>query len=201
MTSTSLRKATRDSVSAIMMIRAYRMRGHLHANLDPLNMRQASLYELHPSSYGLTDYDRRIFIDYMLGLEFATIPEMLEILERTYCSTIGVEFMHISNPEEKGWIQARIEGPDKGVAFTEMGKKAILQKLVEAEGFEQFLDVKYKGTKRFGLDGGESLFPPLSRSSNAAAVGPQGNRSRHGASRPVERVDQCDGKTLPGGLS
>ena len=119
--------------------------------------------ELHPSSYGFTeaDYDRKIFIDYMLGLEFATIPEMLEILERTYCSTMGVEFMHISNPEEKGWIQARIEGPDKGVAFTEMGKKAILQKLVEAEGFEQFLDVKYKGTKRFGLDGGESLIPAL----------------------------------------
>jgi 2-oxoglutarate dehydrogenase E1 component len=86
---------------------------------------------------------------------------MLDILKRTYCSTLGVEFMHISNPEEKSWIQERIEGPDKGVDFTEMGKKAILQKLVEAEGFEQFIDVKYKGTKRFGLDGGESLIPAL----------------------------------------
>ncbi len=86
---------------------------------------------------------------------------MLDILKRTYCSTIGVEFMHISNPEEKSWIQQRIEGPDKGVAFTANGKKAILQKLVEAEGFEQFIDVKYKGTKRFGLDGGESLIPAL----------------------------------------
>ena len=86
---------------------------------------------------------------------------MLEILTRTYCSTLGVEFMHISDPEEKAWIQERIEGPDKDIAFTAEGKKAILQKLIEAEGFEQFIDVKYKGTKRFGLDGGESLIPAL----------------------------------------
>jgi 2-oxoglutarate dehydrogenase E1 component len=160
-----VQRATRDSVHAVMMIRAYRMRGHLHANLDPLGIasKKEDHNELDPSAYGFTpaDYDRKIFIDYMLGLEFATINEMLEILQRTYCSTIGVEFMHISDPEEKGWIQQRIEGPDKGVAFTEMGKKAILQKLIEAEGFEQYLDVKYKGTKRFGLDGGESLVPAL----------------------------------------
>ncbi len=164
-TDADIQRAAKDSVSAIMMIRAYRMRGHLHANLDPLGIagNQETYDELKPSSYGFTeaDYDRKIFIDYMLGLEFATIPQMVEILERTYCSTIGVEFMHISNPAEKGWIQARIEGPDKGVAFTEMGKKAIFQKLVESEAFEQFLDVKYKGTKRFGLDGGESLIPAL----------------------------------------
>ena len=161
----AIRQATKDSVSAVMMIRAYRMRGHLHATLDPLGLaaKKEDHNELHPSSYGFSeaDYNRKIFIDYMLGLEYATIPEMLKILQRTYCSTIGVEFMHISNPQEKGWIQARIEGPDKGVAFTELGKKAILQKLIEAESFEQFLDVKYKGTKRFGLDGGESLIPAL----------------------------------------
>lgn len=160
-----INQATRDSVSAIMMIRAYRMRGHLHADLDPLKItswREAH-NDLHPSTYGFTDadYDRPIFIDYMLGLEFASVREMLEILNRTYCSTMGIEFMHISNPQEKAWIQERIEGPDKGVAFTQMGKKAILAKLVEAEGFERFLDVKYKGTKRFGLDGGESLIPAL----------------------------------------
>ncbi|MBO6813710.1 MAG: 2-oxoglutarate dehydrogenase E1 component [Rhizobiaceae bacterium] len=160
-----VQRATRDSVSAIMMIRAYRMRGHLHANLDPLGIasEHETYNELHPSAYGFTeaDYDRKIFIDHMLGLEFATIPEMLEILQRTYCSTIGIEFMHISNPQEKGWLQERIEGPDKGIAFTMEGKKAILRKLIEAEGFEQFIDVKYKGTKRFGLDGGESLVPAL----------------------------------------
>jgi 2-oxoglutarate dehydrogenase E1 component len=158
-------RATRDSVRAIMMIRAYRMRGHLHADLDPLGLAKPleDYKELSPEAYGFTeaDYDRRIFIDKVLGLEYATIREMLEILKRTYCSTLGVEFMHISDPREKAWIQERIEGQDKRVAFTAEGQKAILQKLVEAEGFEQFIDVKYKGTKRFGLDGGESLIPAL----------------------------------------
>ncbi len=158
-------RATRNSVRAIMMIRAFRMRGHLHANLDPLGLAKPleDYNELSPEAYGFSpaDYDRRIFIDHVLGLEYATIRDILEILERTYCSTLGVEFMHISDPREKAWIQERIEGPDKGVAFTAAGKRAILQKLVELEGFEQFIDVKYKGTKRFGLDGAESLIPAL----------------------------------------
>jgi 2-oxoglutarate dehydrogenase E1 component len=157
-------RATRDSVRAIMMIRAYRMRGHLHANLDPLGIEARMDHEeLHPSSYGFEDgdYDRKIFIDHVLGLEYATIFEMLAILRRTYCSTIGYEFMHISDPAEKSWLQERIEGPDKEIAFTKEGKRAILQKLVEAEGFEKFIDVKYTGTKRFGLDGGESMIPAL----------------------------------------
>jgi 2-oxoglutarate dehydrogenase E1 component len=161
-----LQRSARDSVRAIMMIRAYRMRGHLHANLDPLGIAKPleDYNELSPENYGFTeaDYDRPIFIDKVLGLgEYATIRQMLDILQRTYCSTLGVEFMHISDPEEKAWIQERIEGPDKAIEFTANGKKAILQKLVEAEGFEQFIDVKYKGTKRFGLDGGESLIPAL----------------------------------------
>ncbi len=157
-------QATRDSIRALMMIRAYRMRGHLHANLDPLGLTPPGDHEeLHPSSYGFTeaDYDRKIFIDNVIGLEFATIGEMLEILRRTYCSTLGVEFMHISDPQEKAWLQERIEGPDKGIAFTPEGKRAILNKLVEAEGFEKFIDVKYTGTKRFGLDGSESVIPAL----------------------------------------
>ncbi|RWD62920.1 MAG: 2-oxoglutarate dehydrogenase E1 component [Mesorhizobium sp.] len=158
-------QATRDSVRAIMMIRAYRMRGHLHANLDPLGIANPleDYNELSPENYGFTpaDYDRPIFLDNVLGLEFGTIRQMLDILTRTYCSTLGVEFMHISDPEEKAWIQARIEGADKEITFTATGKKAILSKLVEAEGFEQYIDVKYKGTKRFGLDGGESLIPAL----------------------------------------
>lgn len=160
-----IHQATRDSVRAIMMIRAFRMRGHLHANLDPLGIAQAQedYNELSPSSYGFTeaDQDRKIFIDGVLGLEYATVREMVDILTRTYCSTLGVEFMHISDPEEKAWIQARIEGADKEITFTAEGKKAILSKLIEAEGFEQFIDVKYKGTKRFGLDGGEALIPAL----------------------------------------
>jgi 2-oxoglutarate dehydrogenase E1 component len=159
-----VQRAARDSVHALMMIRAYRMRGHLHANLDPLGIEGPKDHEeLHPSSYGFTeaDWDRKIFIDNVLGLEFATIREMLAILRRTYCETIGYEFMHISDPAAKSWLQARIEGPDKEITFTREGKRAILNKLVEAEGFEKFLDVKFTGTKRFGLDGGESLIPAL----------------------------------------
>ncbi len=159
-----LRRATRNSVRALMMIRAYRMRGHLHANLDPLGLEpQKDHEELHPSTYGFleSDYDRRIFIDHVLGLEFATVREMLAILRRTYCGAIGFEFVHISDPAEKAWIQERIEGPDKEITFTKEGKRAILSKLVEAEGFENFFDIKYPGAKRFGLDGAEAMIPAL----------------------------------------
>ncbi len=159
-----LQRATRESVRALMMIRAFRMRGHLHANLDPLGLEaQKDHEELHPSNYGFAeaDYGRKIFIDNVLGLEYATIPEMLAILRRTYCGTIGYEFMHISDPAEKAWMQERIEGPDKEITFTREGKRAILNKLVEAEGFERFFDVKYTGAKRFGLDGAESMIPAL----------------------------------------
>ena len=160
----SVQRATRDSVRALMMIRAYRMRGHLHANLDPLGLEpQKDHEELHPATYGFeeSDYDRKIFIDNVLGLEYATVREMLAILRRTYCGTIGFEFMHISDPAEKSWIQERIEGPDKEIQFTKEGKRAILSKLVEAEGFENFFDVKYPGAKRFGLDGAEAMIPAL----------------------------------------
>ncbi len=159
-----LRRATRDSVRALMMIRAFRMRGHLHANLDPLGLEPPRDHaELNPTSYGFTeaDFDRPIFIDKVLGLESATIREMLVLLRRTYCSTIGFEFMHVSDPKEKQWIQVRIEGTDKEISFTNEGKRAILKKLVEAEGFEKFLDVRYTGTKRFGLDGSEAMIPAL----------------------------------------
>jgi 2-oxoglutarate dehydrogenase E1 component len=159
-----VQQATRDSIRALMLIRAYRVRGHLHAKLDPLGINpRPSDEELHPSHYGFTDadWDRRIFIDHVLGLEFATVREIVAIVERTYCQTLGVEFMHISDPTEKAWLQERIEGPDKEITFTREGRRAILNKLVEAEGFEKFLDLKYTGTKRFGLDGGESLIPAL----------------------------------------
>ncbi|HWG03990.1 MAG TPA: 2-oxoglutarate dehydrogenase E1 component, partial [Beijerinckiaceae bacterium] len=164
LTAADLLRATRDSVRALMMIRAYRMRGHLHADLDPLGLEPARDHEeLHPSSYGFdeSDYDRRIFIDKVLGLEFATIREMLAILRRTYCGTIGYEFMHISDPAEKAWLQERIEGHGKEITFTPEGKRAILNKLVESEGFEQFCDLKFTGTKRFGLDGAEAMIPAL----------------------------------------
>src|SRR5580700_10753476 len=159
-----VQQATRDSVRVLMLIRAYRMRGHLHANLDPLGLEpRRDPEELDPRSYGFADgdLDRPIFLDHVLGLEFGTFRQILTILQRTYCQTLGVEFMHISDPQQKGWIQERIEGLDKEISFTREGKRAILNKLVEAEGFEKFCDVKFTGTKRFGLDGGESMIPAL----------------------------------------
>lgn len=157
-------QATRDSVRALMLIRAYRMRGHFHANLDPLGIEgQKDHEELDPRSYGFVDadMDRKIFLDHVLGLEYGTLRDIVAICQRTYCQTLGVEFMHISNPVQKSWIQERIEGPDKEISFTREGRRAILMKLVEAEGFEKFCDVKFTGTKRFGLDGAESLIPAL----------------------------------------
>src|ERR1700751_3638316 len=159
-----VQQATRDSIHALMLIRAYRARGHFYANLDPLGLEPHHNEEdLDPRSYGFseTDYDRRIFLDRVLGLEFGTLREILAILRRTYCQTLGVEFMHISDPAQKGWIQERIEGPDKEITFTPEGKRAILNKLIEAEGFEKFCDLKFTGTKRFGLDGAESMIPAL----------------------------------------
>jgi 2-oxoglutarate dehydrogenase E1 component len=159
-----VQQATRDSVRALMLIRAYRVRGHLHANLDPLGLEPPKdSDEFDPRAYGFSDADlnRKIFIDRVLGLEFASINEIVAILRRTYCQTLGVEFMHISDPAQKGWIQERIEGPDKEISFTREGKRAILNKLIEAEGFEKFCDLRFTGTKRFGLDGGESMIPAL----------------------------------------
>jgi 2-oxoglutarate dehydrogenase E1 component len=157
-------RATRDSIRALMLIRAYRARGHFHADLDPLGLqRPHNEEELDPSTYGFgeADLDRPIFLDKVLGLEFGTIRQIIAILRRTYCQTLGVEFLHISDGAQKGWIQERIEGPHKEITFTRQGKRAILNKLVEAEGFEKFCDVKFTGTKRFGLDGGESMIPAL----------------------------------------
>jgi 2-oxoglutarate dehydrogenase E1 component len=159
-----IQQATRDSVRALMLIRTYRMRGHYHANLDPLGLEPPKDHEeLDPRTYGFgdADLDRKIFLDHVLGLEFGSIHEIIAILRRTYCQTLGVEFMHISNAAQKSWIQERIEGPDKEITFTREGKRAILNKLVEAEGFEKFCDLKFTGTKRFGLDGGEAMIPAL----------------------------------------
>ncbi len=158
------RSATLDSIRAIMIIRAYRIRGHLIADLDPLELEPKTPHpELDYRSYGFTkaDLDRPIFINHFLGLEMASLRKMLEILKRTYCSTLGVQFMHISDPDEKRWIQECVEGIGKEIHFTPEGKKAILNTLIEAEGFEKFLHVKYTGTKRFGLDGAESLVAAL----------------------------------------
>lgn len=159
-----VRKSTLDSIRALMLIRAFRARGHLIADLDPLELKEVDYHpELDPSHYGFSesDYDRPIFVNGVLGMEMATLREILDALEKTYCGRIGVEFLHLSDPEEKAWIQERIEEPRNKTDFTENGKRAILQRLTAAEGFEKFLNTKYTGTKRFGLDGGESLVPAI----------------------------------------
>ena len=159
-----IKRAVLDSIRALMLIRAYRIRGHLIADIDPLGMRDQTPHpELDPKSYGFTeaDMDRPIFIDQVLGLQIASMRQIVEIVKRTYCGTFALQYMHISDPEQAGWLKERIEGFGKEIQFTREGRKAILNKLVEAEGFEKFLHVKYMGTKRFGLDGGEALIPAM----------------------------------------
>ena len=159
-----IRAATLDSLRAVMMIRAYRIRGHLIADLDPLALEEKPLHpELDPRTYGFGDgdWDRPIFINYVLGLETATLREIVEQLRKTYCGTIGVEFMHIQDPAQKAWIQERIEAIRNKTDFTLRGKKAIYERLVDADEFGRFLHRKFPGTKRFGLDGGEAIIPAL----------------------------------------
>ncbi|MEC7702150.1 MAG: 2-oxoglutarate dehydrogenase E1 component [Pseudomonadota bacterium] len=160
----AVRQAANDSVRALMLIRAYRARGHLISDLDPLALKEKEYHpELDPSHYGFTagDYGRKIYLNGVLGMDYATLDEILMALKQIYCQTIGVEFSHLSDPEEKSWIQQRIEAPRNHTDFTVNGKRAIYQRIVAAETFEKFLNTKYTGTKRFGLDGGESVIPAI----------------------------------------
>jgi 2-oxoglutarate dehydrogenase E1 component len=159
-----LRAAAQESIRAIQLVRAYRVIGHLEADLDPLQLSPRTPHpQLDPSFYGFhaDEIDKPVFIDGVLGLESATPRRILDILKRTYCGRIGYEFMHINDPEQKDWLQRRIEGPDKEISFTPEGKRAILNKLIESEGFEKFCAVRFLGTKRFGLDGAEATIPAL----------------------------------------
>ncbi|MDB5392847.1 MAG: sucA [Rhodospirillales bacterium] len=159
-----LKVAVRDSIRALMLIRAYRVRGHLLATLDPLGLERPRMNpELDPSTYGFneSDWDRPIFIDQVLGLTNPTLRQIMERLTATYCGHVGVEFMHIQAPDQKAWIQERIENIENQTEFTPEGKRFILQRLTAAEGFEHFLQLKYTGTKRFGLDGAEATIPAI----------------------------------------
>jgi len=160
----ALRRAADDSVRAMMLIRTYRVRGHLAADLDPLGLSHRELpADLTPDYHGFTaaDLDRSVYIGGALGLETATVREIVAILRANYCGRIGLEYMHISDLEERRFLQERMEGRDKGASFTADGKQAILEKVIHGEQWEKFLARKYVGTKRFGLDGGESMIPAL----------------------------------------
>ncbi|MEO0679694.1 MAG: thiamine pyrophosphate-dependent enzyme, partial [Pseudomonadota bacterium] len=163
-TEAQVKQAVLDSVRALMIIRAFRIRGHLAADLDPLGLTPRPPHpELDPRTYGFAeaDMDRPIFLDNVMGLETASMREIVALAARTYCGTFALQYMHISNAEEAGWLKERIEGYGKEIQFTKQGRRAILNKLVESEGFEKFLHVKYTGTKRFGLDGGEAAIPAM----------------------------------------
>ncbi len=169
----TIRKATQDSIRALMMIRAYRVRGHLIANLDPLGLDGEKHHpELDPATYGFTeaDYDREIFVDGVLGLETATLREILAIVKQTYCGKIGVEFMHIQYPDQKSWIQQKVENSRNQPNLSNEEKVQILRDLYASEGFERFLHIKYTGTKRFSLEGAESAIPMIDAIVNHSAA-------------------------------
>ncbi len=160
----AIAQAARDAIAALMLIRTYRVRGHLAANLDPLGLMKRELpADLTPAFHGFQekDLDRPVYVGGTLGLETTTIRELVAILRRNYCGNVGLEYMHINDVEERRFLQEKFEGRDKEIQFSDNGKRAILTKLVEAEQFERFLGRKYVGTKRFGLDGGEAMIPAM----------------------------------------
>ncbi|RVT94530.1 2-oxoglutarate dehydrogenase E1 component [Sphingomonas crocodyli] len=159
-----IEQRAQDSMRALMLIRTYRVRGHLLANLDPLGLsKREEPIDLSPEWHGFkeADMDRQVFVAGFLGLQYATPREILAILRKNYCGNIGLEYMHIPDVEERRFLQERMEGKDAEIHFTPEGKKAILNKVIEAEQWEKFLGRKYVGTKRFGLDGGESMIPAM----------------------------------------
>ncbi len=203
-TTEQMRAATIAWLRALMLIRSYRVRGHLEARLDPLGLQIPKPHaELDPRSYGFTDsdLDKPIFIDNVLGRETATLREIVTILRETYCGPIGVEFMHIQDPEQKAWIQRKVEGAPWRTNFDANAKRAILTQLTEAEGFEAFCQKRYVTTKRFGLEGGEVTIPAIQADDrNDGAGWGFGNRHRHAASRPAQHAGQHREKALAGGV-
>ena len=169
-----IEQAAGDSIRAMMLIRTYRVRGHLAADLDPLGLHKSDLpADLTPAYHGFTGeaLDRPVYIGGNLGLDWTTVRMVVAILHNNYCGHVGLEYMHISDLEERRFLQDRMEGKDKEIEFTENGKKAILAAVIRGEQYESFLGKKYVGTKRFGLDGGESMITASSaRSSTACRI-------------------------------
>jgi 2-oxoglutarate dehydrogenase E1 component len=159
-----IERAARNSIRAMLLIRTYRVRGHLSANLDPLGLAKQDIpADLTPEYHGFVgdDQDAPVYVGRNLGLEWTTVRKLVEILRANYCGNVGLEYMHISDVEERRFFQERMEGADKSIGFSPEGKRAILAKVIEGEQYEKFLGRKYVGTKRFGLDGGEAMIPAL----------------------------------------
>src|SRR5690606_26289063 len=160
----AIEDAAADSIRAMMLVRTYRVRGHLAAKLDPLGLSRPELpADMTPEYHGFAGaaQDRKVYLGGTLGFDWVSVRELVATLQRNYCGNVGVEYMHLSDVEERRFLQERIEGPDKVIRFTPEGKKAILSAVIRGEEYEKFLGKKYVGTKRFGLDGGESMIPAL----------------------------------------
>ena len=172
------------------LIRVYRVRGHLIADLDPLKWKEPAMpKELDPLTYGLTiwDLDREFLTGGVAGTEKMQLGALLGVLRDAYCRTIGIEYMHIQDTEEQRWIQSKVEGVHP--AFDKEAKHRILERLNAAEAFEKFLATKYVGTKRFGLEGSESAIAILDGVISAAAdAGLDSCVHRHGPPRPAQRA-------------
>ena len=159
-----LRAAARDSILALNIIRAYRIRGHLQADLDPLKLvHHKADPELDYKAQGFTeaDLDREIFINGVMGFQTATLRQIIRRAKETYSGKIGIEYQHIQDHEHRNWLQERMERARNTQEFSDRGRLGILQSLTKSEYYERYLDKKYKGTKRFGLDGGEAALPAL----------------------------------------
>ncbi len=169
----NFKTSTLDSIRALRLIRAFRINGHLIADLDPLKILEREYPpELDYKSYGFTesDLDREIFVDGSLGLDRGKLKDIIRILKETYCASIGVEFLHIQQADQKQWVQERIEEVRNKTNFTTEGKKAIYKRIVQSELFEQFLDKKFLGTKRYGIEGGESMIPGIEQIVKQACI-------------------------------
>ena len=156
-------EAEQKQAGLFQLINLYRVRGHLIADLDPLDTEPPKMHpDLDPAEHGFTiwDLDRKFVTGGLGGKSELKLGEILKVLRDAYCRTVGVEYMHISEPEEKHWIQERVEGPVDDLSHEEHAR--ILTKLNESEAFETFLHKKYIGHKRFSLEGAEALIPLLS---------------------------------------
>ncbi|HYD18754.1 MAG TPA: 2-oxoglutarate dehydrogenase E1 component [Patescibacteria group bacterium] len=166
------RATVSDSLRVFLLMRSYQVRGHLMADLDPLGLMERKYHpELDPKTYGFSDadMDRAIHMGGAMGIDTAPLRDIVRMLQETYCGTIGVEFMHIQDPEQKAWLQQKFEQTRNRPVFPIADRRRFLERLTAAEGFEKFLDTKFTGTKRFGVEGGESVIPAVEEVINRGA--------------------------------
>jgi len=169
---TDTQESSSASIRAHMLIRAYRVRGHLIANLDPLGLSvRQSHPELEIERYGFSEKDmgQEIFLGGWLGREKATLREILSILKQSYSSNIGLEYIHIQSLEKKEWLENKQESSLAKPTLSASEKKNILKQLIEVIGFQEFLHIKFPGAKRFSAEGGDNLLPAMEAVATTAA--------------------------------